>query len=179
MSQTLQVAKISIDQEDNVTIILQQRVIVAPSSDGEASREKYVRWSADTDFGPHPDLKAAMTGLRKYALEVVELPNDDKFRSQFDVISMDIAGDMDLQNSRVKLILGKYIKRTNKLMKINDVPQVAMYTDEYDKAKDMVKAIEKVIAECWLYLNGKNGDGYQFSLGEQFEARAREVKAVK
>lgn len=182
LSSSLQIAKIKMAPDANeVEIVIRQRVILAPSTGETESREKYVEWPAKTDFAPHDDLKAAMTNLRKFALDIIEMPTDEKTRTAFDVICVDISGDMDLQTSRVKLCLGKYVKRTGKTVKINDVPQVAMYnTEDYADADKMTKAIENLIAECWLYLNGKNGEQFMFTLFfTQLEARGRDAKVLK
>lgn len=154
--------KIKIDSKENVELIFEERVTVAPEGDEEASREIRNVYVATCQHKPHKDLLEAVLGLRKYALEICEFPSDAPTRNQFTVASMVISGDMELQNSRVMFSLSKWIKSRGKTVNIA-TPQTMMFGDEYAKAAEMTKQIEKVIQEAWLYLSGKNGEKIQLA----------------
>lgn len=166
-SKTRQLRKIAIDEAGNVHIVIEERVIIAPPEGEEESKEKILRYTVQGDYAPHNDLKDALLKCRKYALDLHEFPDDTKYRSSISVLAINISGDMDLQNSRVIFELGKYVKRAEKVVKIGKTHQNTMYGTEYEKEKEMTKAIEAVVAEVWEYLDGKNGENVQLSL--QFE----------
>ncbi len=157
-TKTRHLRRIKLDTKSNVEIIFEERVIIAPGEKEEDSREKGGLYIFKGDQKPHDDLVQAMTKLRKFALESVEMPEDTKLRNQFSVVMVDIAGDMDLQNSRVKFLLSKYVKRSNANVTFGPLPQIKMYGDEFHQAKEMTKGIEELAVEVWAYMEGKNAD---------------------
>ncbi len=170
-TKTRQLRKFKVDAKGNIKIKFEERVIIAPENKEEDSREVVIKYSVEGEHKPHEDLTASFTKLRKFALEIGEFPDDTKTRNQYNMVSMDIAGDKDLQNSRVVFTMGKFIKGTkNKNIKVGPLPQVVMYGEEYPKADEMTKQIEAVIAEIWLYMDGKNADKVQLAFS--FEKQA-------
>jgi hypothetical protein len=157
-----QLRKIKIDAKGNVEIKFEERVLIAPEGKEEDSREKTLMYSVEGDQQPHEDLRSAMTKLRKYALEICEFPDDAATRNQFSITSVVISGSMDKQDSRVMFSMGKYVKRSNKVVNIA-TPQTMMYGEEYAKAAEMTKQINEVVNEVWKYLDGKNADKVQLA----------------
>ncbi len=115
-------------------------------------------FTVDSKHKPHKDLIDGMKKLRKYALEVCEIPVDNKETPKWIVSKIKISGDVLSQTSRVVMTVSKEVK-TGKVISIT-TPQVTMYPTAEDKvpyqnADKMTAEIESVINEVWLYLNGK------------------------
>jgi hypothetical protein len=126
---------------------------------------------------PHKDLTDAMKKLRKLGLEALEINLADvKDVHQWDVLALDIAGNVTMQKSRVVMTLGKRIKATGKVSKIK-TGQITMYPDAEDKVKfpyvdKLTPMIETAITEALAYLDGKmDEDGKQFALFPEREAQ--------
>lgn len=111
-------------------------------------------------FAPHDDFLDAMTSLRKFALELVEIDVTDRTRPSWSVNDIKIDGDHLMKQSRLTMNLVHFVKRTEKHIKVGPVSQVTLYPeadspDAYHQASALAKAIDKVLNEAVLYLNGK------------------------
>ena len=158
---TQQISFIKINHKDQVEIIVSETVLIAPEKDGEASREVLNEYPVKCGYKPNKSFKDAFLSLRQYGLELGEFSSEDK--TQYSVLSLEITGVMELQNSRAQITLSKWVKRTGKNIKIQP-GEVMMYGDEYKNADKMTKAIEKVMDEAWKYIRGENAEGIQLSM---------------
>lgn len=140
--------------------------VLSDSKNGTEEEEEQIispEYTAKSPHAPHKDFLDAMKKLRKYALESSEMTVDSKEMPQWNVSEIKIAGDMDMQNSRVQFVMSKLVKRINKYIKVGPTPQVSMYPEKddalrYHNAEAMTKEIEKVIDEAFKYLSGKYAD---------------------
>jgi hypothetical protein len=83
---------------------------------------------------------------------------------------MKVSGDIEMQPPRVELILGKTIQRTEKIVGI-PVGQISLYSNdedeggsEYEGIDELVKCVEKLNEEVFLYIDGKFADEIQLPL---------------
>lgn len=132
-----------------------------PKAGEEEGARKQRVYTCKGDNRPHKDLVGEMKKLRKYALDMlgIELADSAKTLKNWTVLKLDIAGDMDLKQSRVKITLGLLVEKTNKISKI-ETQQAVMYpaADDSGKYHDIDKVtniVEAIAEECWLYCEGK------------------------
>lgn len=132
-----------------------------PKGEEEQGKRSQRKYACDGDNRPHKDLTNKMTLLRKHALDMlgIELADSAKYLKQWIVVQIDVAGDMILKQSRVKITLGKLVEKTGKISKIQ-TQQMVMYpaTDDsskYHKADEVASIVEKIEQEYWLYCEGK------------------------
>ncbi len=114
------------------------------------------KYSIKSPRYPHKDFSDAMKKLRKHALAINEMNyGDAKALSDYNIIQVKIAGDVTLRQSRVVMVVSKYVNRTEKYVKFSTC-QVTMYGEsKYPEAADMTKLIESLIIEAEAYMNGK------------------------
>lgn len=166
--------------DDFVKIAFVEGDQIAGTSESEEGEEgdKVIEdlYTTKSPRRPHKDLTDAMKKLRKLGLEALEINlADAKDVHQWDVLAINIAGNVTLQKSRLVMTLGKNIKATGKVAKIK-TSQITMYPDAEDKMKfpyvdKLTPMIETVITEALAYLNGKMDDeGTQFALFPEREA---------
>lgn len=132
-----------------------------PKEGEEEGARKQRKYTCDGDNRPHKDLVGEMKKLRKYGLDMlgIELADSAKQLKDWTVLQIDIAGDMELKQSRVKIMLGKFVEKTGKVSKIQ-TQQMVMYpaTDDSSKYHEVDKVtniIEAIAAETFLYCGGK------------------------
>lgn len=158
---------IKITSKEKVLIEFTKRVTM-PATGEEDSIDHDIVIKVKSPHRPHKDLESAIKKLKKHALALFELQvENDK---DFSITGMKVSGDIDMQTARVELILGKTIQRTDKIVGI-PVGQISLYANdedeggsEYEGIDDLVKCVEKLNEEVFLYIDGKFADEIQLPL---------------
>lgn len=155
-----QLRSVSISPDGDVKIKFAEVVTGEAAEGTDESTVKQNIFTVQSGNKPHKDFTDSMKKLRKFALEVCEMPipENSKHLGQYTVSGIKISGDLTMKQSRVVLTIAKTIERTGKVVKIV-TPQVTMYGEsEYPNADKMTEIIEDAIEEAWSYLNGKYAD---------------------
>lgn len=135
-----------------------EREIVNELKEGEEDNTVYItQYPIKSDTPPHQDLLKALKALTGHALAIGEFEIEGS-KAQYTVIEVKIWGDMEMQQSRCELILGKKVKRTDKVIPIK-TGQVSMYGEsDYPEFAKMAVLVETVKEEAWAYaFDGKFG----------------------
>jgi hypothetical protein len=133
-----------------------------PLKDGEdKNRVDDVLITGKAPFHQHKDFSAALYRLTKHALELLEIYPDKEHggKKDYTVTGIHVKGDIDMQTARVNLIVGKFVKRTDKIVPIV-TGEVALYDNDgdgsdYADIDALAKDIETLQAEAFAYLDGK------------------------
>ncbi len=122
----------------------------------ESTTHKQITYTVDAPHKPHKDFTSCFKKLTKYAMELVEI--SDENMKDYCVTSVKIDGDMLMKKSRVTMVIGKAVRRTGKIVKINTA-QVTMYGESnYENHGRMSTAVEELVAAAIDYMNGKCGE---------------------
>jgi len=149
--------------DEKVKIKFVEAAYIAGTSENEEEDDDKVsehKFTTESGLQPHKDLTDSMKKLRRLALEALEINlADTKDYSAWNVVAINIAGNVTEKKSRLVMTLEKEVKATGKGAKIK-TGQITMYPDQADKVKfpfaDKISPIiEDIIEECWSYLNGK------------------------
>lgn len=158
-----QITKIKIASDFNQALISFTEQEETEFADGEEDETGSVvvphEHSIKGRHRPHKEFIDSMKGLRKFALDANEISVDSKEIGDWNVSTIQIAGDMFLKQSRVVMTLAKTVKRTGKVCEMKTT-QITMYPEPddvsaYKDADKLTRKIEEVIMEAWEYLNGK------------------------
>ncbi len=150
--------------DDHETVTIKWHEVRIQEAEGDdASSQKTNKFSCKGAIRPHKDLVDSMKKLRKFALELLEIQVDSKTVNEWIVSEIKIAGDVDHEQSRVVITLGKKVERTGAI-KLIDTPQAVMFptTEDlkvYENTDKMTQVILDLIEESWNYLNGKIEEG--------------------
>lgn len=157
------IREVSIDLEENIYINAQKvATIEADEDEGEEeSTHKKLVYKIDSPLKPHKDLTNAFRKLTKYALELVEI--EDENTEDYCVTKVKINGDMLMKKSRAEFEIGKVVHRTGKVVKIKTGEAVMYGESDYHNADKMAVDVEAFEKECQLYIGGK----YREDMGVQ------------
>lgn len=152
-----QFKKIEVSRELKVKISFDEIFTLPAIAEGGESRTKVRKHTVTCDDVPHTDLLELMKKLKPHAFDINEMDHPEtKKKQDYQICMVQVDGDIVLQKSRVKFMLGKRVPRTEKVIKIGPTGQVTMYGEsDYADAEKMSKIIEELIEEIWLYLGGK------------------------
>ncbi len=124
-----------------------------PENDNKISVRKY---SVESEDIPHKDLINLLKKLRPHALASNEMEVEEKTKSQYNVTTVQVDGDVLMKKSRVRFTMTHDVERTGKGVPIGPGGQITMYGDsDYHDHEKMSKIIEELIGEVWEYLGGK------------------------
>ena len=158
---------IHLDIKDRVTLKIVELITIPPKElDGE-STIKTRTYKMVSEDKPHSDLINALKMLRKDALKIceIDIPADSNKLHQYQVMGVDISGDIVLKQARLVLTIGKLVKRTEKIIKFK-TPQTTLYgQSEYEDADKLAPKIEKVLDEAEEYMYGKFEETNPHQLG--------------
>ncbi len=127
-----------------------------PEGMDNIQKTRYI--SVECDDRPHADLANCFKKLRRHGLALLGLELKDEARTikAWSVATIQIDGDMGLNQSRLKMKLGLKIDSTNKVSEI-ECPQVAMYPKDgeagkYHDVEKMTPIVEDIVEEIWSYI---------------------------
>lgn len=148
-----------VDLGKKKTMIHFEREIMNELKENEEENSTYfMDYPISTNLPPHIDLVNALKALRPFGFELCEMEVEKSTRHSYNIINVKIKGDMELQQSRVEMVMGHTVKRTSKTIKW-PTGEVAMYGEsDYPKFKELAKCIETLKAECYaMAFEGKFG----------------------
>jgi hypothetical protein len=135
-----------------------ETIILEPAPGEDANREYRIPHQASPPIRPHKDLIDSLKKLRKFALAHLDisLKDESKDIKEFNVLSLNVNGSIDLKQARVKIGLVKKVDRINDIVDMPK-PEFLLYPSDEEKAKyldaDKVAAIvEDIQEEVWSYL---------------------------
>lgn len=140
------------------TTVYFEREVINELRDGEEDNTTFRTWyPVESEHPPHPDLLRSMKDLTKYGLALVEMEIEGS-KSAYTIIEVKINGDMEMEQSRAELIIGKKVKRTDKIVKIPTGEYVMYGESDFADASKCTALIESVKEEAWAYaFDGKYG----------------------
>lgn len=142
-----------------------EKIIMEPLPGQDDSQEYHIPHQCTPPFRPHKDLIESLKKLRRPALDFIgiNLADVSKDVKEFTVLSIKIAGNMDLKQSRVTIILAKKVDKLDELVEF-PIPQIIMYPNEEEKvtywnSDKIAPIVEDIVEEVWSYLyHGKFDD---------------------
>jgi hypothetical protein len=146
------------DKMKGVKIKLIDDIDVPPLKKGGASRKAKGKYSADTNFGAHPDFIDAMQAIKTEALELFELNVIKSELADISVLAIKVDGDIHMNQARLTITLGKRIGRTESVVKIPVPPVTLSDEGDYLSWKRLKEKVLKIHAEAFEYIKGKHLD---------------------
>jgi hypothetical protein len=143
--------------EDGVKIKFVEIITQPPSHPENENKISVRKYNVECDVRPHPDLTKHLKALKTHVFAINEMELvDTKDKTDYQVVMVQVDGDMLMQKSRVKFLMGKSVDRTVKNVTIGPTSQVTMYGEsDYHDHEKMSKIVEDFTEEVWLYLSGK------------------------
>lgn len=141
------------------TIVYFEREVVNELKEGEEENTTWRTWyPIESEIPPHKDFLDALKALRKPALQLGEIVVEESTHVTYNVLTVKITGDMEMQQSRCEMVLGHKVKRTDKIIPI-PTGEYVMYGDsDFEGAAATTKKLEKLKEEAWAYcFDGKFG----------------------
>jgi len=152
-----QFRKFEISEDSKVKINFLEIITQPPSHPENDNRVSIRKHSVEVEEVPHPDLIDKLKKLKSHVFAINEMTlEDNKDKSDYQVVMVQVDGDVLMKKSRVKFLMRKQVERTGKSVPIGPTGQVTMYGEsDYHDHEKMSKIVEAFIEEVWLLLGGK------------------------
>lgn len=145
-------------------------ILIKKKGEDEAVKKLYHYNKSDVPYEPHDDLVAALQGLKRYLIDVMELDHVDKENIRIDGISLK---NLDTDDRSAVVIKARYVNRFAQTYALN-TPNIGLSDNSaYEDSDQLDKDCKKVVDEVWLYLNGKVKQDPQMKI--EFEESMMEV----
>lgn len=140
--------------------------ITWPLKDGEEqNRYDDIPVSGKLPFKMHKDFKAAMRKFNKHALALNGIDVTEENKKEWSVMGIKISGDLDMQNARLEMVLGKKVERTGKIANM-PVSDITLYDNsenedggsKYEEIEALARITEAFAVEVFAYVDGKSDD---------------------